>query len=139
MPCAADLEGELLEHVKFSGITWTHDGLGFFYLRYEPPATSDAGTETGANLGQQLAYHLLGTPQSDDVTVWADPQHPTWMFGTEVTNDGRCAVRCAVQCKGRVVRARHSVGCGACLCPLPACLPPCTFPPTQCTGTSSSA
>ena len=34
--------------------------------------------------GQQLMYHVLGTPQSEDVTVLADPDHPTWMFGTEV-------------------------------------------------------
>ena len=36
-------------------------------------------------------YHVLGTPQSEDVTILADPQHPTWMFGTEITHDGRWA------------------------------------------------
>ena len=51
---SADVEGERLEHVKFSGITWTHDSKGFFYSRYEPPNTKDAGTETGINLGQQV-------------------------------------------------------------------------------------
>lgn len=34
-------------------------------------------------------YHVLGTPQSADVCILADPQHPTFMFGTEVTHDGR--------------------------------------------------
>jgi prolyl oligopeptidase len=34
-------------------------------------------------------YHVLGTPQSADVTVLADPHHPKHMFGTEVTHDGR--------------------------------------------------
>ena len=37
----------------------------------------------------QLMYHVLGTPQSNDVTMLADPQNPTWMFGTECTHDGR--------------------------------------------------
>jgi hypothetical protein len=39
----------------------------------------------------QLMYHVLGTPQSEDVTILADPDHPTWMFGTEITHDGRWA------------------------------------------------
>lgn len=94
---------DVLDHVKFSGMTWTHDhkvGLpntlhapgadnpvatnippqphpaltplalisppqpqGFFYCRYEPPKTGDAGTETDLNLNQQLAYHVVGRPQ----------------------------------------------------------------------------
>jgi hypothetical protein len=62
---------------------------GFFYMRYDPPATSEAGTETSINLNQQLAYHVVGTPQSDDVTVLAIPEHPEWMLGTEITHDGR--------------------------------------------------
>lgn len=86
---ATDVEGEVLDHVKFSGITWTHDNKGFFYCRYNEPKTSDKGTETDINLGQQLMYHVLGTPQSQDVTILQDPQHPTWMFGSEVTHDGR--------------------------------------------------
>ena len=36
-----DLPGVVL-HVKFSGISWTHDNRGFFYSRYK-------GTESSAN------------------------------------------------------------------------------------------
>lgn len=36
---------DLLEHVKFSTIAWTHDHKGFFYNRFEPAKKSD-GTET---------------------------------------------------------------------------------------------
>lgn len=86
---ATDVEGEVIDHVKFSGITWTHDNKGFFYCRYAEPKTADKGTETDINLGQQLCYHVLGTPQSQDVTILADPQNPTHMFGTECTHDGR--------------------------------------------------
>ena len=80
---------DILEHVKFSGLAWTHDGLGFFYNRYEPPATADAGTETGAARNQQLCYHVLGRPQAQDATVLACPEHPEWMMGAELTHDGR--------------------------------------------------
>lgn len=82
---------DLLEHVKFSSIAWTHDNKGFFYNRYLAPKSSpdSLGTETDTNQNQLLCYHVLGTPQADDATVLADPEHPLWMFGAEVTDDGR--------------------------------------------------
>ena len=80
---------DTLEHVKFSSLAWTHDGLGFFYNSYAPPDTRDAGTETGKNQHQQLRFHALGTPQADDPTVLACPDHPDWMMGAEVSHDGR--------------------------------------------------
>ncbi|KAF8058088.1 Prep [Scenedesmus sp. PABB004] len=83
--------GDLLEHVKFSSIAWTHDGQGFFYNRYPEPSkcAGPLGTETDSNTDQQLVYHRLGSPQAEDVVVHADPDHPTWMFSAEVTDDGR--------------------------------------------------
>lgn len=68
---------------------WTPVLQGFFYNRYEAPNTGDAGTETDLNLNQQLAYHVVGTPQSEDITVLAIPENPEWMMGTEITHDGR--------------------------------------------------
>jgi prolyl oligopeptidase len=44
------------------------------------------------NQNQLLCYHVVGTPQSQDVTVLADPRHPLWMFSAEVTDDGRCGL-----------------------------------------------
>lgn len=81
--------GDVLEHVKFSGMTWTHDNKGFFYARFTPPTTGDAGTETDINLNQQLMYHVVGRPQAEDVTVLALPDNPEFMMGTEITHDGR--------------------------------------------------
>ncbi|XP_077246773.1 uncharacterized protein LOC143886611 isoform X2 [Tasmannia lanceolata] len=49
----------------------------------------DAGTETNANLNHELYYHFLGTDQSQDILCWRDAEHPKWMFGAEVTEDGK--------------------------------------------------
>ncbi|KAG2492766.1 hypothetical protein HYH03_008931 [Edaphochlamys debaryana] len=80
-----------LELVKFSSMSWTHDHKGFFYNRYPAPTSgsADLGTETDVNTNQQLCYHRLGTPQSEDPVIWACPEHPTWMGGASVTDDGR--------------------------------------------------
>ena len=31
----------------------------------------------------------MGQPQSDDVFLYAIPEHPTWMIGVEVSDDGK--------------------------------------------------
>lgn len=61
----------------------------FVLHRYPEVKAADLGTETDTNQNQQLCYHVVGQPQSQDVVVLADPQHPLWMFGAEVTDDGR--------------------------------------------------
>ena len=40
-------------------------------------------------MDQQLWYHIVGTPQKDDKFIFAQPEHPTWFIGAEVTDDGR--------------------------------------------------
>ena len=65
---------------------------GFFYNRYKPPSkNTKLGTETDTNVDQQLWYHVIGTPQKEDTFVYAEPEHPTWFIGAEVTDDGRQA------------------------------------------------
>ncbi|KAM7252825.1 hypothetical protein ACFE04_025443 [Oxalis oulophora] len=86
------LDPHSLSWVKFSGISWTHDGKGFFYSRYPAPKDGeelDAGTETHANLNHELYYHFLGTDQSEDVLCWKDPQNPNYLFSAAVTEDGK--------------------------------------------------
>eukprot|EP00047_Mylnosiga_fluctuans_P002519 m.224841 g.224841 ORF g.224841 m.224841 type:complete len:705 (-) comp11160_c0_seq1:70-2184(-) len=85
----ADLP-DVLKWVKFSCLSWTHDGKGFFYNRYaQPQVSADAGTETETNVNQKLCYHVLGQAQDDDVLVYDMPEHPKWMSGLEVTDDGQ--------------------------------------------------
>ncbi|MEJ2501905.1 MAG: prolyl oligopeptidase family serine peptidase [Gemmatimonadota bacterium] len=77
--------------VKFSGLSWTEDGRGFFYSRYPEP--SDTGDRMlDANRNQMLYYHRVGTPQSEDRLVFSEPAHPDWFVGAGVTDDGRYAV-----------------------------------------------
>jgi prolyl oligopeptidase len=75
-----------LRWVKFSGASWTLDGQGFFYSRYDEPAP---GSEyESANYFQKLYYHRLGTPQSEDVLVYHRPDQKEWGFAGGVTEDG---------------------------------------------------
>ena len=70
-----------------SQASWTKDGKGFFYSRYEEPKK---GAEFQAlNFNNKLFYHRLGTPQSDDVLVYYRPEHPDWQYDGVVTEDGR--------------------------------------------------
>src|SRR5262249_8173320 len=73
--------------VKFSGASWTRDGKGFFYSRYDEPKEGEKFHSL--NLNQKVFYHRIGTAQSDDVLVYRQPDHPDWGFSTEVTEDGR--------------------------------------------------
>jgi prolyl oligopeptidase len=73
--------------VRFSGASWTPDGSGFFYSRYdEPPAGEEY---TAAAYFQKLCFHRIGTPQSEDVLVYERPDQKEWGFGGGVTWDGR--------------------------------------------------
>ncbi|KAF2947961.1 hypothetical protein DAI22_01g006500 [Oryza sativa Japonica Group] len=80
-----------LSWVKFSSISWTHDGKGFFYGRYPAPreVELDAGTETNINLNLEIYYHVVGSDQSEDILCWKDPEHPKYSFGASVTEDGK--------------------------------------------------
>jgi prolyl oligopeptidase len=58
-------------------------------LFHREGAELDAGTETNINLYHELYYHFLGTNQSDDTLCWKDPEHPKYIFGVSVTDDGK--------------------------------------------------
>ncbi len=72
--------------VKFSGASWTKDGRGFYYSRFDEPAKDAALTQV--NYFQKLYYHRVGTPQSDDRLVYERPDRKEWGFGGYVTDDG---------------------------------------------------
>lgn len=75
-----------IKWVKFSGASWTADNQGFFYSRYDEPKSDSL---KGTNYFQKLYYHKLGTPQSEDVLIYERPDQKDWLFGGNVTEDGR--------------------------------------------------
>jgi prolyl oligopeptidase len=81
-----DLDDEV-NWMRFSSLSWTKDGKGFFYSRYpEPPK----GKVLEAALsGHALYYHALGTPQSQDRLIYTNTANPTWFVTGALTDDGR--------------------------------------------------
>lgn len=80
---------DLVEWSKFSGASWTHDGQGFFYSRYDRPEGGELQT---VNYFQKLYYHRLGTPQAEDILIYHRPDQKEWGFDSGVTEDGRYAI-----------------------------------------------
>jgi prolyl oligopeptidase len=74
-----------LKWVKFSGVSWTRDGKGFYYSRYDEPKEESL---KATNYFQKVFYHKLGTPQSEDVLVYEQPDQKDWLFNSVVTEDG---------------------------------------------------
>ncbi len=76
-----------LNWIKFSGVTWTKDNNGFFYSRYDEPPEGEELEQ--ANYYQKLYYHRLGTDQSDDQLIYERRDQKEWMFGADISDDGR--------------------------------------------------
>src|SRR5262249_5647484 len=72
---------------KFSRASWTRDGKGFFYSRYDEP--NEKTKLEDANYFHKLYFHRLGTPQTEDELVYERKDQKEWGFGGEVTEDGR--------------------------------------------------
>ncbi len=78
---------EVLKWVKFSGASWTPDGQGFYYSRYDEPKGGNA--LAAVNEHHKVFYHRAGTPQADDQLVFAGTEEQKgWTFGGQVTEDG---------------------------------------------------
>ena len=79
-----------LKWTKSSGASWTKDGKGFFYNRFDEPKPGDK--YQSLNFDNKLCYHRVGTPQSADVLVYFRPEEPKWRYEGHVTDDGRYLV-----------------------------------------------
>jgi len=73
--------------MRFSDMSWTKDSKGFFYSRYPEPPKNKVLEAALAN--HALYYHRVGTPQSQDVLVYARKDLPEWTIGGSVSEDGR--------------------------------------------------
>lgn len=73
--------------MRFSGLSWTADGQGFFYSRFPVPPE---GQKLEAALGiHSLYYHRLGTGQSADRLIFERADMVNWFVNGSVSEDGR--------------------------------------------------
>lgn len=80
---------EKLKRAKFTSIEWTHDNNGFFYASYPAQEGGETGTATELNINHTIYYHTVNTNQSEDVLKVNFPDHPKWIVGFELSNDGK--------------------------------------------------
>src|SRR5262245_46275355 len=77
-----------LTWIKSSGVSWQGDG--FYYSRYPEPAK---GKELSSkNEFQAVYFHAVGTPQSADILVYNDKEHPQRFHNVDTTEDERFAI-----------------------------------------------
>ncbi len=65
---------DVVRWVKFSGVSWTADGKGFFYGRYPEPPAGKALEAALSN--KKIYYHRLGTAQDADRLIYERPDEP---------------------------------------------------------------
>ncbi|HWE54241.1 MAG TPA: prolyl oligopeptidase family serine peptidase [Acidimicrobiales bacterium] len=79
---------DVVQWSKFGGAAWTHDG--FFYSSVEQPP---AGEELVDSVRRpRIAFHRLGSDQSDDQIEFEAPDRPDWIPHAGTTEDGRYLV-----------------------------------------------
>ena len=77
-----------LSWLKASGVSWQGDG--FYYSRYPEP---EKGRElTTKNEFQAVYFHKVGTPQSADLLIYDDKEHPQRFQNVNTTEDERFAI-----------------------------------------------
>src|SRR5579864_5678291 len=81
---------DTLQWTKFTNAAWTHDGRGFYYQRFPQPDSKAA--LTASNEKAKLYLHRIGESQSSDKLIYERPDQPRWMFGPQVSDDGRYLV-----------------------------------------------
>ncbi|TWT46781.1 prolyl oligopeptidase family serine peptidase [Botrimarina hoheduenensis] len=73
--------------IKYGGVQWAANGSGFYYTRYPEPAEGQAFQ--ASSLNPAVYFHKLGTPQSQDVLLYNDPDHPDWGSYLVASQNGR--------------------------------------------------
>jgi prolyl oligopeptidase len=81
---------DVVDWVKFSGISWMKDGSGFFYSSFGVPKTEAERAEAlkKAAYFHKIYFHKLGTPQTDDVVIFERPDDKEMTVGGGVSEDG---------------------------------------------------
>jgi len=74
-----------LHFIKFSDASWKGDD-GFFYSRY--PTPDEKNKLTTQNEFHKIYYHKIGTPQSEDLLIYEDKEHPLRIVNAMLSEDG---------------------------------------------------
>lgn len=80
---------EIIKWCKFSGIAWKHTNEGFYYNRF--PETGTVPEEDRNNYNR-VYWHKLGTPQSEDLLIYEQPEDKELGFTPMITEDGKYLV-----------------------------------------------
>ena len=78
---------DVVRWVKFSSLSWTEDGKGFFYGRYPEPRAGKALED--AVRDKKIYYHALGTQQSADRLIYERPDEPMLFIDAYTDETGR--------------------------------------------------
>ena len=68
---------------KFSTPQW--QGEGFYYSAYDAPIEGKEFSNVNEN--HKIYYHKLGTPQSEDILIYENPQYPRRFYSCSVSDD----------------------------------------------------
>ena len=82
---------DIIEWVKFSGVSWMKDGSGFFYSSYGVPRNEEERAQALKRVGtfHKVYFHKLGTPQTADPVVFERSDDKEVLNGAGVSEDGR--------------------------------------------------
>ena len=82
---------DLVDWVKFSGISWLKDGSGFYYSSFGIPKTEAEKAQALKSVGgfHKLYFHKLGTAQGEDKVVYERPDDKEMLVSGGRSEDGR--------------------------------------------------
>lgn len=76
---------DVLEWTRWANIVWNADSTGFYYTRYAKP---EEGQQFQSSVTDpMIMFHKLGTKQEGDQLVYQRPDHPTWSFWLQRSDD----------------------------------------------------
>jgi prolyl oligopeptidase len=75
---------DTIEWAKFSGAIWENDDSGFYYQKYDEPKNE---LLKDINTAPKLMFHKLGTSQSEDKTIYENPDKPRWGWSISVVKE----------------------------------------------------
>lgn len=77
---------ELLQWCKFSGISWSENGDGFYYNRYPD---QDGFSFDDSSYHNKVYWHRIGTSQDQDLLIYEEPEQKELSFSPRVCDDNK--------------------------------------------------